>query len=513
MKKRIVLSNENNNKEVKNNKKLRYILCTLLLFIMIIPGINVYAAEGTDNGNEITVDLVPSEDNKYINVNIVNTTDVNYENLCVKVNLPSQLYNEETLELNEEKIDSAQSISKQIKINKVQPVKTKVYSESKKGINKKVIVLSSVVVLSIALGIILIIKKKKNIAVAILVVTMVGGLISPLEVKAATIEKNYTKQDSIKIEGINYEYTIEVKYDEVQTEEVVQPTENFFQEVEYNMSDEEKQQVSSLIGELYFMNDGYYNNYPSEPVNLFNVNALQNGIPYDDNTKMVFLQLLIWEQEYVYNNLKSEDKIISDRKVSAGNINALLQQAFGTQINDFNNMGIYSLNDGYVEFYSGNRGDCQPIVEITGSRQVDQEHVVLTGTVAYKSNIYEYNKSNFTVVASINKNSMFGGLTINSFNMQKILENNPTSCEILLASSESRYIEECEVEALDPAELEYARNEIYARHGYIFNDSKFNEYFSDQAWYTPNPEFKGDDSELNEYEIANRDLILKYENK
>ena len=116
-------------------------------------------------------------------------------------------------------------------------------------------------------------------------------------------------------------------------------------------------------------------------------------------------------------------------------------------------------------------------------------------------------------MASINKNSMFGGLTIDSFNMKKILENNPTSCEILLASSESRYIEECEVEALDPAELEYARNEIYARHGYIFNDSKFNEYFSDQAWYTPNPEFKGDDSELNEYEIANRDLILKYENK
>lgn len=512
MKKRIVLSNENNKKEVKHSKKLRYILCALLLFIMIIPGISAYAAEDTDN-NEIAIDLVPSEDNKYINVNIANTTDVNYENLYVKVNLPSELYNEGTLELNEKKIDSSQSISKQIKINKVQPVKTKVDSEGKKEINKKMIILSSVVVIAIALGMILIIKKKKNIAVAILVMTMAGGLVSPLEVKADTIERNYTKQDSIKIEGISYDYTIEVKYDEAQSEEVVQPTENVFQEVDYNMSDEAKQQVSSLIGELYFMNDGYYNDYISEPANLFNVIALQNGIPYDDNTKIVFLQLLIWEQEYVYDNLKNEDKIISSREVSVGNVNGLLQQAFGTQINNFNNMGIYSLDGEYVQFYLGNRGDCQPVVEITGSRQIDQEHVVLTGNVAYKSNVYVYNKSNFTVVASINKNSIFGGLTINSFNMQKILENNPTSCKILLTASDSRYIREDEVEALDPSQLEYARNEIYARHGYIFGDSKFNEYFSNQAWYTPNPEFKGDDSELNEYEIANRDLILKYENK
>lgn len=34
-------------------------------------------------------------------------------------------------------------------------------------------------------------------------------------------------------------------------------------------------------------------------------------------------------------------------------------------------------------------------------------------------------------------------------------------------------------------DLRYARNEIFARHGYVFEDKKMQAYFDSQAWYTP----------------------------
>jgi hypothetical protein len=34
-------------------------------------------------------------------------------------------------------------------------------------------------------------------------------------------------------------------------------------------------------------------------------------------------------------------------------------------------------------------------------------------------------------------------------------------------------------------ELDLIRNEIFARHGYIFQTSKYRDYFNDQSWYSP----------------------------
>ena len=56
--------------------------------------------------------------------------------------------------------------------------------------------------------------------------------------------------------------------------------------------------------------------------------------------------------------------------------------------------------------------------------------------------------------------------------------------------------------------LRVAKNEIYARHGYIFNDSDMNNYFRGMKWYTPSvkpADFS--DSIFNEYEKANLELL------
>ncbi|HTK38294.1 MAG TPA: YARHG domain-containing protein [Pyrinomonadaceae bacterium] len=50
-------------------------------------------------------------------------------------------------------------------------------------------------------------------------------------------------------------------------------------------------------------------------------------------------------------------------------------------------------------------------------------------------------------------------------------------------------------------DLRVLRNEIYARHGRIFKDQALQKYFTAQAWYKPNPDFK--DEMLNEVESQN----------
>ena len=87
--------------------------------------------------------------------------------------------------------------------------------------------------------------------------------------------------------------------------------------------------------------------------------------------------------------------------------------------------------------------------------------------------------------------------------------------EYIFPNSDSAYLTRDQVAALTPEQLRLARNEIYARHGRIFQDEGLAAYFSSKSWYQPlydGASFDAlGDSILNEYEIANRDLIQEYE--
>ncbi len=94
------------------------------------------------------------------------------------------------------------------------------------------------------------------------------------------------------------------------------------------------------------------------------------------------------------------------------------------------------------------------------------------------------------------------------------LEQNENNSEkdgdYILSGSDTRYCEPKEIEALTDEELRLARNEIYARHGRKFKDVGLKDYFSSKSWYTPERD-DVPDSELNVYETANRDMIVKEE--
>lgn len=86
--------------------------------------------------------------------------------------------------------------------------------------------------------------------------------------------------------------------------------------------------------------------------------------------------------------------------------------------------------------------------------------------------------------------------------------------DYLLPDSSSRYLTESDLSVLSHRELCLARNEIFARHGRMFDTPEIRAYFESKSWYrgTIAPsQFR--DSVLSEIEKANIEYIVNYENK
>lgn len=87
-----------------------------------------------------------------------------------------------------------------------------------------------------------------------------------------------------------------------------------------------------------------------------------------------------------------------------------------------------------------------------------------------------------------------------------------TDAEYIIEESNSRYLSESDLYGLSDEELMLARNEIYARHGRLFNDSSIQAYFDSKAWYNgyiAPDEF--DTSVFNKYENSNISFIKEHE--
>lgn len=80
--------------------------------------------------------------------------------------------------------------------------------------------------------------------------------------------------------------------------------------------------------------------------------------------------------------------------------------------------------------------------------------------------------------------------------------------------TDSRYYEEQELVNLSPIMLSIFRNEIYARHGYIFKNKELKELFLAFTWYTPTYSVDQlDELQLNEYEKGNLSLVTEIESR
>lgn len=82
---------------------------------------------------------------------------------------------------------------------------------------------------------------------------------------------------------------------------------------------------------------------------------------------------------------------------------------------------------------------------------------------------------------------------------------------MVIPDSNTRYLTEAEVKAMTQDEIQDAINEIYARHGYIFQTESIQKYYSQFSWYTP---YSGEQEKVkklfNSVETANVMLLDKY---
>jgi hypothetical protein len=82
------------------------------------------------------------------------------------------------------------------------------------------------------------------------------------------------------------------------------------------------------------------------------------------------------------------------------------------------------------------------------------------------------------------------------------------SSEYILPESDKKKVTTEQLDKLEKIELDFARNEIYARHGYVFKSEKYKNYFLGKSWYKADKDFS--ESNFSPIEKENLDIINSY---
>lgn len=90
-----------------------------------------------------------------------------------------------------------------------------------------------------------------------------------------------------------------------------------------------------------------------------------------------------------------------------------------------------------------------------------------------------------------------------------------TKAQYIFPDSNSRYLSEEEVRSVEADRLFIGRNEIFARHGYIFQDEGLQQHFNSMPWYSgivTADQFNAD-AVFNDFEKKNVELIKRVEDE
>lgn len=85
--------------------------------------------------------------------------------------------------------------------------------------------------------------------------------------------------------------------------------------------------------------------------------------------------------------------------------------------------------------------------------------------------------------------------------------------DYIFPDSDKRKLTEEDVKEISNEDIKKGKNEIYARHGRIFEDSTLQEYFESKSWYHGEIETKDRsqiEENLNEYEKTNIQFLNQY---
>ncbi|MPQ44697.1 YARHG domain-containing protein [Clostridium tarantellae] len=98
-----------------------------------------------------------------------------------------------------------------------------------------------------------------------------------------------------------------------------------------------------------------------------------------------------------------------------------------------------------------------------------------------------------------------------SKNTPSVSYNIITTNGYIIPDSDIRYLNKSDLAGMSKATLALARNEIWARYGYIFKEEPFKSYFPRQSWYYPNAYVNASIEQLTDIEQYNVKLIKSIE--
>lgn len=151
--------------------------------------------------------------------------------------------------------------------------------------------------------------------------------------------------------------------------------------------------------------------------------------------------------------------------------------------------------------------DCENLSEITFLGECPE----LSGSVFYDVSAVVYYPGTNSTWTEAAKEDYGGDLTWVPLGSEPPAD---TAEDPYILPTDTQRIRESDLYFLTQEEVALARNEIYARHGHVFTNETYAEYFEAQSWYEPDPTFDAlDKSQLTAIERYNVDLIVAYEER
>lgn len=125
--------------------------------------------------------------------------------------------------------------------------------------------------------------------------------------------------------------------------------------------------------------------------------------------------------------------------------------------------------------------------------------IILVFVVGFGMTYMNLNKGKNSVADSSNKQT--------TTDNKETEEKNGNLKEYILPYSDKKPITKNDLKNLSKKQLQLARNEIFARHGYVFGEP-FKSYFKSKSWYKEDSSFTGEPKQLSPLERHNIKTIL-----
>lgn len=174
-----------------------------------------------------------------------------------------------------------------------------------------------------------------------------------------------------------------------------------------------------------------------------------------------------------------------------------------------NNIIVYVIDVENSEIKLRNSVKCGKYAFI---EDIDNDGRYEIGSSASSSKVdtwYKLNEDGTTSVLDINNENSDSSTTTNTNTNTEATSVKDSS--YIFEDSNSRYLTDSDVSGLSKSQLSLARNEIFARYGYVFSSKEYIDYFNKKSWYKANSSYSCGNETLNNYERANVELLKKWE--